>query len=198
MEKKYHFTLISLPFTGNGKKNIGARLKRVLTLIYTTTLYLPLTTLKKTMKKHLFILLLCACFLIMGSCSTIKTALIPTSNKGGYTINFINQKSNNNSDEVIISGKVYDVRTGNIISNAILTSGCLKIEASSNGEYSFQGKKSTYGCFFIKSLSYGYKTIETNFIDMNNTNEINIDFYLTQDDRPIINCEGGRREFKTK
>jgi hypothetical protein len=33
-----------------------------------------------------------------------------------------------------------------------------------------------------------YYTIETNFIDIYNKNEIKIDFYLAEYDRPFLDC----------
>jgi hypothetical protein len=142
------------------------------------------------MKKHIYILLLFTYLLVLGGCSSIKKDLIPTSNKGGYKVNIIKEKSKINSDEVNIIGKVFDVKTGNPISNAELTIGCLKIQSSSQGEYSFKTENPKDDYFFIKVISVGYKTIETDFIDLTNKNQIKIDFYLAEDDRPFTNCEG--------
>jgi hypothetical protein len=42
--------------------------------------------------------------------------------------------------------------------------------------------------FFIEVISVGYRTIETDCIDIYNKNEVKIDFYLAEDDRPFIYC----------
>jgi hypothetical protein len=44
--------------------------------------------------------------------------------------------------------------------------------------------------YYLKVSCIGYKTIETDFIDLTQKNKINIDFYLAEDDRPFYSCEG--------
>jgi hypothetical protein len=149
------------------------------------------------MLKHNSISLLLTCLMVLASCS-VKNDLIPTSNKGGYKIINSKEKSKKNFNEIIISGKVYDVKTGKPLNNTTLLVSCLKIQVSSKGEYAIKTKNSTYPYYFIEVISVGYKTIQTNFIDLKNKNEIKIDFYLTEDDRPLINCEGGIIELNSK
>ena len=121
-------------------------------------------------------------------CSSIEKNLIPTYNKGGYKIIPNNTISTNDSDEININVKVFDVSTGKPIGDAKITAVCVKANVSSAGAYSFKTKKSIYKNFFITAYAIGFKTIETNFIDLNNNIEVN--FYLIEDDRPLINCEG--------
>lgn len=152
----------------------------------------------KTMKKQTTISLLLTCLLVLASCSSVKNNLLPTYNTGGYKIINSKEKSTPNSNELIISGKVYDIKTGKPINNTTLLVSCLKIQVSSKGEYTIKTENSTYPYYFIEVVSLGYKTIQTNFIDLKNKNEITINFYLTEDDRPLINCEGGVIEMKSK
>jgi hypothetical protein len=141
------------------------------------------------MKKHINNLLLFTYLLVFSGCSSIKSELIPTANKGGYKVNVIGAKSKINSDEVTIKGTVFDIKTGKPINPPVLlTVGCLKIQTSSQGEYSFKTQNFKDDYFFIKVISVGYKTIETDFIDIYNKNEVKIDFYLAEDDRPFIDC----------
>lgn len=141
------------------------------------------------MKKFNRILLLSAYLFVLGGCSSIKNELIPTANKGGYKVNVIRVKSKINSDEVTIKGTVFDVKTGRPISPPVLlTVGCLKIQTSSQGEYSFKTQNFKDDYFFIEVISVGYRTIETNFIDIYNKSEVKIDFYLAEDNRPFIDC----------
>lgn len=127
--------------------------------------------------------------MVFCGCSSIKNELIPTYNKGGYKVNAIRVKSKINSDEVTIKGTVFDVKTGKPISPPVLlTVGCLKIQTSSQGEYSFKTQNFKDDYFFIEVISVGYRTIETNFIDIYNKSEVKIDFYLAEDDRPFIDC----------
>lgn len=124
--------------------------------------------------------------MVFCGCSSIKNELIPKYNKGGYKINIIKTKTN--SDQVIIKGKVFDFETGIPISDAQVTFGCIKIKTSSQGEYSFKTKNSTYNHYFIEVIYFGYKSILTNYLDLTDKNERKIDFYLIQDDRPLIDC----------
>lgn len=123
-------------------------------------------------------------------CSSIEKGLIPTYNNGGYKIIRNNSISTNDSNEINISGKVLDVSTGKPIGDAKITAVCIKTNVSSEGEYSFKTEKSTYKNFFLTAYAFGYKTIETNFIVLNNNMEVN--FYLIEDDKPFIHCEGVR------
>ena len=139
------------------------------------------------MKKINLNLILLVFVLIFGGCSSIKNKLIPTANKGGYKVNVIKTKTNN-SDEVIIKGTVFDVETGIPISDAQVTLGCVKILTSNQGKYSFKTKNSTYNHYFLEVIYLSYKSILTDYLDLTNKNEVKIDFYLAQDDRPLIEC----------
>jgi len=141
------------------------------------------------MKKYRFILLLFPSLVFFFGCSSIKNELIPTYNKGGYKVNVI--KSKINSDEVTIKGKVFDVKTGIPIERASLTLGCYKIQTSPQGEYSFKTKNYKYDYDFIEVIAFGYKTVLTNYLDLTAKNEVKIDFYLIEDDRPFIDCPMG-------
>jgi len=142
------------------------------------------------MKKNILSIILLVFVLIMSGCSSTKNKLIPTANKGGYKINVIKSKSIINSDDVIIKGTVFDIETGKPISPPVLlTIGCIKIQASSQGEYSYKTKNFKYDYFFIEVISIGYKSVITDYFDLTGKNEVKIDFYLTQDDRPFIHCE---------
>lgn len=150
------------------------------------------------MKKYNSLSLILACLLVLAGCSSVKNDLIPTYNAGGYKIIYSKENSTKNSNELIISGKVYDVNTGKPINNATVIASCIKIQVSSKAEYVIKTENSTNTNYYIEVISFGYKTIQTNFIDLKNKKEINIDFYLTEDDRPLINCEGGVIELKSK
>ena len=139
------------------------------------------------MKKINLSLILFAFVMILNGCSSTKNKLIPTANKGGYKVNVIKTKTNN-SDEVIIKGTVFDVETGIPISNAQVTLGCVKIQTSSQGEYSFKTKNSTYNHYFLEVIYFSYKPIITDYLDLTDKNERIIDFYLILDDRPLIDC----------
>ena len=141
------------------------------------------------MKDLNFKLIIFVSIIIVIGCSSVKNKLILTDNKGGYVIT-IENKSDIDQSEIRFVGKVFDVSNEEPIANAELVMGCLKTKTSLNGEYSFEIVKSDLEIIFIKGQSVGYKTIETNFLNTENNNSVKIDFYLVEDNRPLINCEG--------
>ena len=66
--------------------------------------------------------------------------------------------------------------------------GCFKVITSFDGIYSIKTKDLS-STFYIKAQSIGYKTVETEFFKLNKEDGMRIDFYLVEDDRPLINCE---------
>ena len=141
------------------------------------------------MFKNSLNLFLIALLIVLGGCSTTNNKLIPTANKGGYTIDVVKSKSKTNSDEVIIKGTIFDVITGAPVETPVtLKVGCLKVQVSSKGNYSFTTKNFKNDYFFIEVISIGYKSVVTNFLDLKNKNELIINFYLAEDDRPLIEC----------
>ena len=62
----------------------------------------------------------------------------------------------------------------------------LRSIADENGQYEMRLYQGEY---FLVITSMGYKTIETDFINMSPGDSINVDFYLATDDRPIIHCD---------
>ncbi len=128
--------------------------------------------------------------ILIAGCTSARKQLLPTNNKGGYFIRYNKTTSNNITNILKISGRVFDVRTRKTISNTQLLLGCYKTITSENGEFTFRINPSNYNSIFIETNFIGYKSILTDFINTTNTNEIQIDFYLEEDDRPLINCEG--------
>ena len=150
------------------------------------------------MKKINHILVLFISVVVLGGCSTVKNELIPTYNNGGYKVKIIKTESKTNPDEVIIKGTVFDVKTGRPLDYpTFLKIGCYDIYTSSKGEYSYKAKNFKYDYFFIEVTSVGYKKILTDYLDLTNKNEIQIDFYLARDDRPILECPLGTKKIVT-
>jgi len=42
---------------------------------------------------------------------------------------------------------------------------------------------------FLKVITIGYRSIETDFFNFKKENNLKFEFYLTEDNRPIYNCE---------
>jgi len=132
------------------------------------------------------IILIFCVILCLGCANTIKK-LQPTANKGGYTVNVI--KSKTQTKEVIITGTIFDLTTGKTISEGVLiTHDCLKIKEITDGKFSFNLNNMKGPDFFLTVVAVGYRTIETSVIYIYDKKQIQIDFYLATDDRPLIEC----------
>ena len=151
------------------------------------------------MKKYIFIALVFLC-LLMGGCSLAQTKLIPTNNKGGYTVSMGKAELNNKSEtvdflikdgtSVTIRGRVFDVKTRKPLSNAQLTDGCFKFFTTEQGEYSFRTRNMEGNSFYLQAVVYPYLAVETDYIDIHNKKEVIVDFYLMMDERPLFDCSG--------
>jgi hypothetical protein len=138
-----------------------------------------------------FILLLFSCLLALVGCSSIKDQLLPTYNNGRYTIETTNSKSDSSS-MVTISGTFFDIKTKKPITNfpaLTLKYGCNQAQITDQSTFSFKVDNSIRDdYFYIRAIGFMYYTIETNFIDIYNKNEIKIDFYLAEYDIPFLDC----------
>jgi len=139
----------------------------------------------KEMKK--VILLLTTLFVF--SCSSIKRELIPTNNKGGYILTQSENNSENNQKEVLIYGKIVDIKTNEPLSKTQILIGCIKAEASISGEYSVKIIKSDIKQY-IEVSTVGYKKIKTNFLKLKDETNLKIDFFIEEDDSLLIDCIG--------
>lgn len=154
------------------------------------------------MNKRICILLLFVSWLFVEGCSSssssAKSRLIPTNNKGGYRMIVIKKDSKSNNKELVIKGRVFDVKTDSLLSlGTQLNFICTKIQANPQGEYIYKFKVAAIGdkvkidkkdYFFIEAISFGYKRIRTDYLEINNASEIQIDFYLELDDTPLVDC----------
>jgi hypothetical protein len=139
------------------------------------------------MKKTKIVLMLL--IILTAGCASTSKQLLPTNNKGGYSIKY--NRSKDKLDFLYISGKVLDVKTSKPLSDVRLLLGCYKTITSDNGEFLF--KISTIHNViptFIETNFIGYKSIMTDIINTTNTNRIQIDFYLEEDSRPLGDCLG--------
>ena len=125
--------------------------------------------------------------LICCSCSSIKNGLIPTNNKGGYKIVYLDKNIEIDSDKIHVFGKVVDIKTNTPLSHSQILIGCLKFETTVNGEFSFKINKTDIKQH-LEISSIGYKKIVTEFLNLKDKNSLKIDFFLEEDDRPMIDC----------
>lgn len=152
------------------------------------------------MKKCKTILRLLISVLVLVGCSSVKKKLIPTNNDGGYTITISKGKFKIKEEtiemlksaegSVTIRGHVFDMKTREPLSNVRLKTGCFEFRTTSLGEYSFRTRNLEGNSFFMEVFALAYRAVETKYINIHNKNEVIIDFYLVQDEKPIIECVG--------
>ncbi|QOG02565.1 hypothetical protein [Flavobacterium sp. MDT1-60] len=152
------------------------------------------------MKKYKFIVLVFVCLFFMIGYSFAQTKLIPTNNKGGYTVTIGKGQLNNKQEtvevlirdgkSVTIRGHVFDVKTGKPLSNVQLTDGCFKFFTTDEGEYSFRTRNLEGNSFYMRAVVYPFLAVETDYIDIYNKKEVIVDFYLMMDERPLFDCSG--------
>lgn len=113
----------------------------------------------------------------------------PTYNKGGYTFNKFYNKSLYNNESAIIYGHLRELGSSKVVLSARLNMACASLLVDSTGYYQFNGKVGDE-VTFLTCISLGLRTIETEPFKVQRGDSINVNFFLAQDDRPLVNCEG--------
>lgn len=124
--------------------------------------------------------------IVIISCHPKAVKLKPTYNKGGFTISHFQTGSRNGA---VIFGQIKDIETNEIIRSATIKMGCLTVQSDESGAYKISDESNT-GKSFLTCSFIGYRTIETERFKLDKGDSLKIDFFLVQDDRPLINCEG--------
>lgn len=120
--------------------------------------------------------------------STYAQDLKPTNNKGGYTFDHFTKQDSKNGNDIVISGKVFDLKTKETIEEVTIKFGCKKIKVDKNGEYIFDLKPNDLEKNYLNAIGLGYKPIETEYFPLKPKDSIIINFYLSEDDKPLIDC----------
>ncbi len=107
--------------------------------------------------------------------------LNPTRNKGGYTFSKMEVE-----EDLQVSGFVLDLETKEPLTEAFIVDGCFKTKTDSTGHYAMSFKNSDMD-LYLKCSFIGYYPIETKDFNLKNS-ALEIDFYLSPDDRPLIDC----------
>ncbi len=131
-------------------------------------------------------ILIFICFII--SC---KTNLKPTNNNGGYTISVLKNNSLHNNDSIVIYGYIKEIDQNEPLKGAIIKAGCYSVNVDNDGFYKIRER--TEVRMYITGMWIGYKSVESEFFKSQRGDSIKIDFFLTPDDRPLINCEGVKK-----
>jgi hypothetical protein len=131
------------------------------------------------------ILILLALFLF--SCKKQSIAkLKPTYNKGGYILSIIKNKEL--GANISISGNFRDIENKELIRFGWVWDECSKFLVDSMGSYNLISTE--YEHFRLTANAIGYRNIETEPLKIEKGDSIKIDFYLSQEDEPLIDCIG--------
>jgi hypothetical protein len=137
------------------------------------------------MKIHILIYLTVGIVTII-SCQPKALNIRPSYNKGGFTMSHFQAKSKNS---IVVFGQIKDIETNEIIRSAIVKMGCTTVQSDDSGTYKISGESITSKSFLTCSF-IGYRTVETERFKLETGDSLKVDFFLVQDDRPMINCEG--------
>lgn len=129
--------------------------------------------------------------LVTISCKTAEM-LKSTNNPGKYAISFYKSPKLAINGDVIVYGYVKDLKNKLPLGSSKIELGCFTAKADTNGHYRFTLKSGAIQTF-LSASSIGYKSVETEFFHLAQGDSIRINFYLSLDERPLINCEGIRR-----
>jgi len=127
--------------------------------------------------------------LIIVACQTKQTTITPTHNDGGYELSFLKSQKPVLGDSITIYGRFKDVETKEAIKIGAVQFYCMQYFADSLGNYTFTIKRPSTEIFLTGS-AVGYRLIETDQFTVGENELVNINLFLSQDDRPLINCEG--------
>lgn len=119
-----------------------------------------------------------------GFSQTIK----PTNNDGGYTIEYFKNRVLKKSDSIVVFGNVFSLSDNKNIGAAQVIFGCMRKNIIGDGSYKFKTNANTLKTNYLKALGLGHRSVETEFFPLNPGDSIKIDFYLSEDNRPIIDC----------
>lgn len=134
----------------------------------------------------IYALIYLAVGIVIISCHPKTLNLKPTYNKGGFTISNFQTGSKKGS---VIFGQIKDIQTNELIRGAVIKMGCLTVQSDESGTYKISDESNAENSFLTCSF-IGYRPVETERFKLEKGDSLKIDFFLAQDDRPLINCEG--------
>ena len=126
--------------------------------------------------------------LMFYSAKGLAQTIRPTNNDGGYTIEHFENNILKKLDSIVIFGNVFSLSDNKNIGAAAVIFGCTKKEIIGNGSYKFRTSSNDLKTNYLVAKGLGHKAIETEFFPLKPGDSIRIDFYLSEDNRPIMNC----------
>lgn len=136
------------------------------------------------MKNQSLVLYSSLILMIWTSCLALK----PTYNSGRYTFSKKANKILQNQDSMVIYGFVRSLNKKQVLSPASIVFGCSKISTDRAGYYRLKLETISIKTFLVTN-HIGFRTIETEPILLARGDSVNINFYLSEDDRIIFDCQ---------
>lgn len=118
----------------------------------------------------------------------IAAKMKSTYNNGGYTVSILKKKSPQANNDIVIYGSVNDVGNKSPLIASVIKIGCNSISVNNTGVY--YAKEKAVENLFITCTSIGHLTLETENLKLQKGDSVRVNFFLAQDERPLVNCEG--------
>lgn len=125
--------------------------------------------------------------IILTSCTSLIINK-PTYNNGRY--NFSTNRNNllYAQDSIVIYGFIKTIGTKEPLKFSLITFGCSKVTSDTLGFFRFKDHSISVKSFLFAN-SIGFRGVETDHLMLSKGDSVNINFYLSEDDRPLINCQ---------
>ena len=136
---------------------------------------------KRLIKRNKYLPMMLVCMLLYG-CNVKKK--LSTYNNSYYTVARFNKNKNNLNNNVTINIKELNGKPLNNLTYWIKRD-CETVRVDNASTYHF---KVDYETLRMEVTGFGYRTVEIKPLNLNVNDSVVLNFYLTPDDRPLLEC----------
>ena len=136
---------------------------------------------KRLIKRNKYLPMMLVCMLLYG-CNVKKK--FSTYNNSYYTVARFNKNKNNLNNNVTINIKELNGKPLNNLTYWIKRD-CETVRVDNASTYHF---KVDYETLRMEVTGFGYRTVEIKPLNLNVNDSVVLNFYLTPDDRPLLEC----------
>lgn len=136
---------------------------------------------KRLIKRNNYLSMMLVCMLLYG-CNVKKK--LSTYNNSYYTVARFNKNKNNLNNNVTINIKALNGKPINNLTYWIKRD-CETVRVDNASTYHL---KADYETLRMEVTGFGYRTVEIKPLNLNVSDSVVFNFYLTPDDRPLLEC----------
>lgn len=136
---------------------------------------------KRLIKRNNYLPMMLVCMLLYG-CNVKKK--LSTYNNSYYTVARFNKNKNNLNNNVTINIKALNGKPINNLTYWIKRD-CETVRVDNASTYHL---KADYETLRMEVTGFGYRTVEIKPLNLNVNDSVVFNFYLTPDDRPLLEC----------